>query len=85
MLILFALLFLATALILANGVQELRNKTFLNYSQVSLLMITASIISVIISMLSTSIIPIICNAIAACIWGYNLYTYQTSKLGKSHV
>ena len=79
------LLLISIALILINSIQDIRNKVFLTYTQTAFLMLVIISVSIITVVTSTSVLEIICTALATCIWGYNLYTLQTSKLGETLV
>ena len=81
-LILIITLFIAVILLLVDMIQDIRNKTFLTYNQKAFLMVAIIAISTILTITSSHIVALIGNAVATCIWGYNLYTLQTSKLGK---
>lgn len=78
---LITIVLLTTTILLVDILQDIRNKTFLTYNQKALLMVAVITISTIIAITSPSMSAFIANAIGTCIWGYNLYKLQISKLG----
>ena len=84
-LIITIILLIAVTLLLVDIIQDSRNKTFLTYNQKALLMVAIITISTILTITSSHIVAFIASAASTCIWGYNLYTLQTSKLGKPRV